>query len=938
MFQNANLRFFIIYPTIYIIFFQVLHNKSWSKILNFLPKKVNTERLKVEKITFWKLLQFVASNKIFNFVFQKNKTIVGKNNEFYKVKSLKIFSSVEYMADAKRKYRTVFEREEINYLRFEFSFYNKLFDEKKWKAKFALRVVNNETKEELCNLDEEREISEDINIYPFVKSWGVKKYGGYWQEGYYSVEAYIDGEKVAENVFLIHDFGLITQTHNPYFEVVGLRLYEGDIDGENPEKYYTVFKKNETRYVWYELSIKNKLSKNWGFEYFVNFYDDAGQLKASIEEREPIEDKEVGDIITLRSGWGNDDGNSFLDDKYLVNIVFMDVLVASVSFEMGDEAVEGEPELLVNPLKSLIQKTVDEAEDDLSLTETTEKLFCLIGLDQIKKQISEHIKYIKFLKLRVQQGFEENEKINLHSVFTGNPGTGKTTVVKLLGKIYRKMGLLSVGHVLEVGRNELVGEYIGQTAPKTKKIIEKARGGILFIDEAYSLARKGDEASKDYGMEVIELLMKEMSDGPGNIAIMVAGYPDEMEFFLEANPGLKSRFKYFFNFPDYTPDELIEITDFAAKKRSVVVTPEAKIHLRKILTEAYRNRNKNFGNARYAYSLIDQAKMNMGLRLVDSDNFENLSQEDLSTIIEADVLKLKEEGQQKQKLEVDIDEDLLHNSVNELNELVGLENVKNEIIELTKLVRYYREINKDVLNSFSMHTVFTGNPGTGKTTVARILGNIYKALGLLERGHVTEIGREGLIAGYVGQTGIKTKEIIDKSMGGVLFIDEAYGLTEGGERGYGSEAIEVILKNMEDNRGKFAIIAAGYPDNMNRFMKANPGLMSRFDKVLHFKDYPFEQLLKIADLMLEKDGLFLDEQAREHLSGYLSSLYNARDKYFGNAREVRKITESIVKKQNIRMANAKKEARTDENIKTIILSDVEHLKIEKQKAQSFGFR
>jgi len=207
----------------------------------------------------------------------------------------------------------------------------------------------------------------------------------------------------------------------------------------------------------------------------------------------------------------------------------------------------------------------------------------------------------------------------------------------------------------------------------------------------------------------------------------------------------------------------------------------------------------------------------MGLRIVSNPNFKKLTKKEISTITKEDVQKLVK-SKSESLVEMDIDENLLTESLEKLNSLVGLDYVKNNVTELVKLVRYYREIGKDVLNSFSMHAIFTGNPGTGKTTIARILGKIYKALGLLERGHVIETDREGLIAGYIGQTAIKTKEMIDKAKGGVLFIDEAYGLTDNNQNSYGPEAIEVILKNMEDKRGQFAVIAAGYPDNMHKFL------------------------------------------------------------------------------------------------------------------------
>lgn len=374
----------------------------------------------------------------------------------------------------------------------------------------------------------------------------------------------------------------------------------------------------------------------------------------------------------------------------------------------------------------------------------------MIGLDSIKKKIKEYTTYLNFINLRKEKGFEDNDKINLHAVFTGNPGTGKTTVANMLGQIYHQLGLLSKGHVLEVDRSDLVAEYIGQTAPKTKEIIKKAKGGILFIDEAYALARKNDD-SKDFGKEVIEILLKEMSDGDGDIAIIAAGYPEEMNNFLESNPGMKSRFNMYYDFPDYTPQELMQIAAYTVAKRNVYFSEKAKEILYKRIVDAYRNRDKTFGNARYINYLIDEAKMNMGLRIMQHANPAQLTNEQLSVIEPEDIDKIFA-GKIKSIADIPIDEDLLKHALAALHNLIGLSNVKNEIDELVKLVRFYKEIGKDVRQSFSLHAVFTGNPGTGKTTVARMLAQIFKALGILERGNLIECDRQSLVGGFVGQT------------------------------------------------------------------------------------------------------------------------------------------------------------------------------------------
>ena len=268
-------------------------------------------------------------------------------------------------------------------------------------------------------------------------------------------------------------------------------------------------------------------------------------------------------------------------------------------------------------------------------------------------------------------------------------------------------------------------------------------------------------------------------------------------------------------------------------------------------------------------------------------------------------------------------------ALSELDSLIGIDNIKLQIKELVGIVRYYKETGKNVIANFSLHSVFVGNPGTGKTTVARILTKIYKALGILERGHMVETDRQGLVAGFVGQTAIKTAERIDEAMGGVLFIDEAYALTSMGgmQVDYGNEAIQTILKRMEDFRGEFFIFVAGYPDNMERFLKANPGLNSRFDKILKFNDYNSAQLADISTKMFEDDGYNITAKAKDYLREYFDKLVLYKDKYFGNARTVRKIVLEVIKNQNLRISKIKASDRKRGAVNKISFEDVTTVEI-----------
>jgi len=260
----------------------------------------------------------------------------------------------------------------------------------------------------------------------------------------------------------------------------------------------------------------------------------------------------------------------------------------------------------------------------------------------------------------------------------------------------------------------------------------------------------------------------------------------------------------------------------------------------------------------------------------------------------------------------------------ELNELIGLKTVKHDVEEMISLakVRKMREEKGMKTAPVSLHLVFSGNPGTGKTTVARILAKLYKEIGILSEGQLVETDRSGLVAGYVGQTAIKTKKKIDEAMGGVLFIDEAYMLNQEGEN-YGQEAIDTILKAMEDHRDEFIVIVAGYTDLMREFIDSNPGLKSRFNKFFEFPDYTVDELQQIFDLQCKKYQYKLDEDAEKAVKEEIIKLEAEKGENFANAREVRNLFEKIITNQATRVAAI--EDVDEETLSTITMEDLKDL-------------
>ncbi|MBA1333954.1 MAG: Stage V sporulation protein SpoVK [Firmicutes bacterium] len=278
-------------------------------------------------------------------------------------------------------------------------------------------------------------------------------------------------------------------------------------------------------------------------------------------------------------------------------------------------------------------KNGNDREEDLSLI--LAELNSLVGMERIKDLVTEINAYITIQRERKRNSLASEPQV-LHMIFKGNPGTGKTTVARILGRAFSKMGLLSKGHLVEVERADLVGEYIGHTAQKTRDTIKKALGGILFIDEAYSLARGGE---KDFGKEAIDTLVKAMEDKKDDLILILAGYKEEMERFLRSNPGLRSRFPIHLEFPDYKIEELVEIGETMLEKREYKFTTGAKSKIREILYEQVKQGDLVMGNARFIRNLVEKAIRKQAVRLahekvVTRENLMTIERQDISLAFE----------------------------------------------------------------------------------------------------------------------------------------------------------------------------------------------------------------------------------------------------------------------------------------------------------------
>lgn len=526
--------------------------------------------------------------------------------------------------------------------------------------------------------------------------------------------------------------------------------------------------------------------------------------------------------------------------------------------------------------------------EERTVEDILKDLDTFIGMDEVKSAVKEMAYSVQNAMQRAERGLGEQEKMSMHIILTGNPGTGKTTIARKLGEILAAIGYLDSGHVVEVDRAKMVSPYQGETPKVVDRLCDKAKGGILFVDEAYTLAPLSASGDRDnQGAQALEKLMKRMEDDRGQFIVIAAGYRTEMENLFRVNPGFRSRFNYFLDIKDYSPEQLFEIMQVFAKAKKYIFSPEAEELTKKMITEMYNSRDKDFANGRTMRTLFDQICKKQAQRLQGVD-ISSMSNEELMTINKEDI---PYEAPQSVNAE---------DCLKKLDGLVGLTSVKKEISNLTAFLNL--QIRRGETQTFQgKHYVFTGNPGTGKTTVARIMADIFKTLGVVARGQLVEADRAKLVAGYAGQTAIKTNQLVDQALGGVLFIDEAYTLKSSDGDTFGAEAIDTLLKRLEDDRGKFICIVAGYTDQMHDFIDTNPGLKSRFTQTIHFDDYTPDELTEIFLHLAKGKNFTIDDDTRAAIHRQFEQLYLRRDKNFGNAREARRIFNEAVERQSQRL-------------------------------------
>lgn len=544
-------------------------------------------------------------------------------------------------------------------------------------------------------------------------------------------------------------------------------------------------------------------------------------------------------------------------------------------------------------LKAINASNSNKIRDEKALKDALKKLDQLTGLSRVKKEIRDKCNEVQASMMAQKMGTSVKLKLMPAMLFVGPPGTGKTTVGELVGEIFYQLGILKTNKVTRIKRDsDTIGTYIGQTEEKVQKILERAKGGVLFVDEAYQFYSPDD--SKDYGKKVIEMIMDVMESNPNDYLVIMAGYEQEMEKLMDVNKGLKSRFTTKIHFEEYNDEECYEI--FKSMLHDFMPNLKIGEGVESLFYEAIAKERKenSFGNARSVRNIKDAVAGQCFTRLTQEMSLEPGVEKE-SILLPEDFSKISSTSKKK---EMNVrNESQIENALKQLDSLYGLDTVKSEINKKYNNVRNTMKARAKGLrinNELSLSMLFVGAPGTGKSTVGEMVSDIFYQLGYLSQNRCKRVIRSDLVGGYEDETIKKTTKILDDARGGILFIDEAYQLLgNGGNSDLGKKALEVIMDRMENDRENCTIIMAGYEDELRQLLAFNTGLESRFQTIIHFEDYDNKTCYKIFQNLLAKDleGLLCGPGVEAKFNEVMDKFREKPN--FGNARTVRNLEHSV---------------------------------------------
>ena len=690
------------------------------------------------------------------------------------------------------------------------------------------------------------------------------------------------------------------EEENPFdfIEVIGLNLYNVNSNRDDHEKCLaslsslpqTSFAADKLKMLsvigkFKKLQYSYLLTKYESFKWSI--YDQTGRL---VDTKIPCQET-VQEELWICAAFGDFCSQQWTKGTYRIELQCLGTTVISAVFNVGDIDVTSDydPKLITKRL-SVIADTV--AGNSLMRLEK------MAGLKKVKEKIHSLMNFHKLQQQREAAGLPVKRPA-LHARFLGNPGTGKTTVARLLGQIYKEMGLLSSGHVVLEERKNMIGRYYDSEGQAVDNALNRAKGGILLIDEAYNLYVESDD--KDPGRRILEYLLTALSDENNrDWMLILAGYPKEMKAMLESNPGIESRVNEVFEFEDLNVEELLEIAELYCDDNTYELSDEARERLKSVITRDLAAKDKNFGNGRYVKKLMETAiNTNMATRLggIECPTYDQL------VTIEADDIPISQEDAERISSN-GFDEAAIDEALKRLDSLVGLSKVKSAIHNFVNVSRYLQSQGERYRGKGLLKWNFTGNTGTGKSTVAQILADILKAMNLVQNSELTEVKGEEIFNVSDYECNEVIRGAVKRSRRGVLFIDGDAPEFRSSHYRLTSEQIRFKLAALasEDNASGALIISECSSSNLSIAHSLASNGIYDFDHTFIFDDYTDGELYDILLQCLDKHKTRVSDEAEIILREYVRNLCANRELSFANARTMKNLSRSIFETVILRLS------------------------------------
>lgn len=837
---------------------------------------------------------------------KRNKVISvqgGSATENFAFTAVKVSDSAEVFLPDGRDYRTVYAAGKVQVLYADVEGINKRYGEADWEAVVEIALFRIDEGKTVCmaQTDCQVQVEKETPLFTCSVSFSAENEDRkHFPEGVYGIVAQT-GERSIQSapLYLMEGKGEITEY---------LRLKQVGIDkccDETPEQ--SAARMHSFRKLNYEglkdirfyFFADNLREAEWVYEFRLCLTDAGGRIKAvhTVRGQQFIQDEAGRSLLCFALDLGEGCPYFWLEGAYRLRVFAFGQLMLNIGFTVAreDEPYEYIGEAIAG------RNSVEPAPDRNAVLDG---FYQLVGLRKIKEEVTRICEYVDFVKMRRTNGFSDVLE-PMHIRYTGNPGAGCRKVAELTGKLYCSLGLLAHGRVSYFRRKDLMqgGSSIEMIL---RKVLASCAGGMMCVEEAGDFY--DDSNPQDPGMMMLGMLNEILMHENPPVIVILADRKSEMELLWSMLPDLKQSFCSEFYFDDYTPEELLEIARRKLQKRQLVLEPAAADKLMKLLREKSAAGDPEAGNGAFWEEEIGDMALRMAKRLM-TNRKAVYGREEMMLIRAEDVFTAPELNRNA--------------SLEQVGTLIGSEELKQSIVHHLNYVWFIRERRRlgfeDLMPSLNM--IFCGNPGTGKFTVAKMLGEIYCSAGILKSSRVIKQNGRNLAV----ESGIPPDQAVadlwEEAGGGILYIGESCGLLQ---TPAGLAVFEALLASLspEVHEGKVAILA-DIPEETDKMMQVNPGLKMYFPFRFNFTDYTPAELLNIAERKLKEKNFVLHPKARMALENRILNVYNGKDKYFGNAIWVGKMVEAVIHKMSDRLMElSEKRTLTLKEMTTIMVADI----------------